>query len=104
MNELFKDNAFNIGFWSGISLFVVFNFLSYVIAHKPNNSGVNLVHGIDEIGFPFTLYIEGGEFPVNQIIWAGLIANFSVAIVFSFVIGLIFKFLWSKILSSYKIK
>lgn len=83
-----NDIVFVIGFIGGI---ICFLFLNY---------STNIVINIDSyhfrlFGFPFK-FIEFGN--VNtRIVWRVLIADILTGIIFSLLIGLIFKFVWSKI-------
>ena len=50
------------------------------------------------VGFPFRFYEDskfGGQFK-QDILWSGLIADIFILIIFSFVIGLVVNFIWSK--------
>src|SRR3712207_321621 len=99
MHKLISYAAFKIGFWSGIFLFVVLNLLSYELSrHKYDTLPIKFADaGGYEMGFPFTLYVWSFGYPFNfYFVWSGLIADILIALVFSFVLGLIFKFVWSK--------
>ena len=93
MSKVLQSKAFILGFCSCVALFVALNYLSYF---SPANM-FNCDDCIIRVGFPFYFYEKGGFFGVNQCIWAGLIADILIAIIFSFVIGLIFKFVWEKL-------
>jgi hypothetical protein len=98
MKRLFKDNTFNIGFWCGLIIFAASNFLSFVSAvHRYDTRLIKLSTGGYEWGFPFTMFkifigYPGGE----EFYWLSVIANISTALVCSFLIGLAFRFVWSK--------
>lgn len=95
MSKLFKNKPFKYGFILGIVLSLIiqlFTYVDYLVSRERliHLSGIN----IDVIwywGLPFPIFY-GGDF-----ILRGLIGNILVAIIFSFIIGLIFKFVWSKI-------
>jgi len=91
MSKLFPETAFNLGFVIGILLFFAFNYYSL----SANYSG--RIDGFGESGFPFS-WMDSGWF-LQRILWIGLIANILVAATFSFIVGLIFKSIWSKISS-----
>ncbi len=100
MNNLSESRAFNLGLWCGIVLFVVLNVLNYSNSRDCSlNSQIYFLSGDDCIsGFPLFMYNRGLASPNGSyIIWVGLIGNILIALVFSFVLGLIFKFIWSKI-------
>ncbi len=91
--KLFQSTIFIVGFCISGMLFNALNYLSYF-------SHANMFSCDDciiRLGFPFYFYERGGFFTVNQFIWSGLIADVLIAVIFSFVIGLIFKFVWEKI-------
>lgn len=50
-------------------------------------------------GFPFAYHQESSLVNSAGYLWFGVIADTLIAIIFSFVIGLIFRFVWSKISS-----
>ena len=53
-----------------------------------------------EIGFPFTFYRwEFGYTSGSHFVWFGLITDILVAIAFVYIVGLIFRFIWSSISS-----
>ncbi len=91
MRKLFQDTAFGSGFMSGISLFIGLNIYSLAA-----NYG-ECIDCYGRFGFHFPLE-DSGNLLVN-IMWFGLIADILFALIFSFVVGLIFKSIWSKIIS-----
>ncbi len=94
MKNLIKNRAFVLGSASGILIFAALN----VYDSLPESDAV-CFHCYETFGFPFSYLGTGGYFTHTDILWAGLFADILVAILFSSVIGLIFKFVWSKILS-----
>ncbi len=93
MSKLFQNTGFILGFCIGTVLFVGLNYLSYF-------SPANMFSCDDcmiRFGFPFTFHEKGRFFNVNQFIWSGLVVDILVAITFSFVSGIIFKFVWEKL-------
>jgi hypothetical protein len=97
MNKLFQNTAFIYGLSFGLILFIILNFLSAILSHRP---GIQSCHAIYESGFPVTAHVkEAGFYYVNQFVWSGVIANATVALIASFIIGLSFKFIWSRITS-----
>lgn len=91
MNKLLKNNSFKLGFIIGILFFIAANF--YTILPK---SKVICFDCYNTFGFPFNMHEEGTILHLNQFIWSGVVANFAVGLVFSFVLGIIFKLIWSK--------
>ena len=97
------DKTFKIGVLFSFSLFVVFNFLSYFSAYiryrEFINKHVNSKTMIAPFpnfplwGFPF----KWDETYFNLIISGGGILNLIVLVLFSFMLGFLFKFINSKI-------
>lgn len=100
MSKLFRESAFNFGFGIGICLFVFLNYLVLLISYnefiKPKQ--FNFSVGSYWAGFPVPFYQVVIAYP-NSAYFSliGLIINIVVALSGSFIIGLIFKFVWSKI-------
>lgn len=95
MNRFLKNKAFKYGVILGFTLSLliqIFTYIHYVISK--NNFRNPPEMNIDMIwrwGIPFSIVI-GGTFNLG-----GLIGNILVTIIFSYILGLIFKFVWSKI-------
>lgn len=94
ISKLLGNKAFLVGFFTGFSLLLFYHFLGLIFIFGVERN--SLFHEIRYLGFPFTIYemsdYIGGSFFLLELIW-----NLIFAIVFSFLIGLIFKFAWSKI-------
>lgn len=90
MSKLFQRNAFNLGFWVGILVFIGLNFYSL----NANYGGCIDCYG--KFGIPFPLMDSG--LLLQRILWIGLIADILIALIFSFAVGLIFKFVWEKLM------
>ncbi|MGI8786859.1 MAG: hypothetical protein ACR2HG_03760 [Pyrinomonadaceae bacterium] len=99
MRKLFKIKSFKYGFILGIFLSSIIQLLEYANYLSERESLINLsragihIDTISHWGIPFPIFY-GGHF-----ILAGLIANISVALIFSFLLGSTFKLVWSKISS-----
>lgn len=82
------------------------NLISYAglfVAGILSNFNLTIIQATEECshrkfyGFPFFYYERcEGLVSTKQIFWNGLYANLFVAVLFSFIVGLIFKFVWSK--------
>ena len=103
MIKFLKNKTFIFGFFVGI---VIAIFLNIYQIYTTENSPCH--HCTYWYGFPlpfYERYVTSCEFSgglsfgcyVSEFSWIGTIANILVAIFFSFVLGLIFKFVWSKI-------
>lgn len=90
LRDSIKNFNFIIGFFIGISCFIFLNY--YVQIAVSTDSCVDCIH---IFGFPIK-FIQTSS--VNTLMnWKALIANILTAVIFSLIIGLIFKFVWSKI-------
>lgn len=97
MSKLLKNQAFKYGMFSGVvsSLAVqLFTYIDLLIIKErlSHLSGISICI-ISSWGFPFPIFY-GGDF-----ILFGFIGNVLVTMIFSLILGLIFKFAWSKIVS-----
>lgn len=95
--KFFKNTAFNIGFVLGIVMFLFLQYYDHLRnvwweekLYQLSKEGLS-IDIIWSWGLPFPMYYWG------QIFLIGIIGNIVVAIIFSFILGLIFKFVWSKI-------
>jgi hypothetical protein len=94
MHKISCNKVFNLGFIAGMLLLLIANYFTYLIT-----ASIDISHYTHKFGFPFSLYKWGGYSYEEGFLWLGLVANISIAVIFSFSIGLIFKFIWSKIAS-----
>lgn len=91
MKDLVRNRAFIIGFAFGIFLVFLANFYTLL----PQRGSI-CFDCYETWGFPFAMFESGTMLHLNQFIWAGVVANFFLTIVFSFLIGFVFRFVWSK--------
>ncbi len=89
MSKFFRETTFNIGFTIGILLFIGLNFYSL----DANYGGC--IDCFGESGFPFS-WMDRGWF-LQRILWFGLIVDILITIISSFILGLVFRFVWLKI-------
>jgi len=100
MSKLIKDKVFRKGVFSGFAIFLavqIISYLVYLISSIINfQSGIS-IHVFWDIGFPFSMYY--GMFSIFQgsFAFVAFLGNMIVGIIFSFINGLIFKFVWSNI-------
>ena len=104
MKKLLQDKALVCGFLVGFSMCVIINLYTIIIfgnlgTVKDNGFGF----GIYTMGFPFYWYEYITNLGTGWILYLGIVADILFALIFSFAIGLIFKFVWSKI-SARKLK
>lgn len=92
MSKLFNNKAIVTGFFSGIVLFLCLNY--YTVMQAFDNMCFDCMR---VFGFPFTFVETGGYVTHTDIFWFSLIVDILIALIFSAVIGLIFKFIWSKL-------
>lgn len=100
MKNLIKDKAFVIGFLVSTILTLLINFQTIVMCH----------HCLNGVGFPLKFYIwfsgtisfdqSSGEMSSQNFETfntLNLIVDILFTIILSFIMGLIFKFVWSKL-------
>ena len=94
MKDLIKSNMFIAGFISGIFLFLCVNvYITIGICY----------HCVKYLGFPIVFYEDfrgiASEPILHRFFLSNLIADILAMFIFSFVLGLVFKFIWSKTVS-----
>ena len=104
MKKLLQNKSFDFGFVFGFVLFGLINYLTYTKSYNdlinPPISGIRFSLGYYKIGFPFSFYTAVfGNPNWDYFDWLGLITDIFIAVIFSFFLGLLFKFAWSKISS-----
>lgn len=89
------------GMFFGVSLsfFGLMNLISALPEGWPSRSGGITSHARETYGFPFVMHEYGGYFTIDQFIWSGVVANLSVAVVSSLIIGLLAGYVWKGIFS-----
>jgi hypothetical protein len=89
MKYLFQNTGFIIGFWGGIIVLLILNFVL--------SSTTNILSNIaTDYGFPFLAYRTNLSSNYSTyVFWPGLIADIATALVISFVIGIGLKSIWS---------
>lgn len=92
MNKFFSNKAFIYGIIVGILFFVIADVYSY----QANHLTTICFDCYESYGFPFARYESGTILHLDQILWVGVIANISIALFSSFIVGLIFTFIQSK--------
>ncbi len=93
MNKLIQNKMFKLGFFIGILFFICAN----IYTALPDRKGGICFDCYETYGFPFALHESGTILHLDEFIWAGAVADISMAIVFSLILGLIFKYVWSKV-------
>ena len=94
MKNLVRNKLFLLGFCFGILLIAIFNFYTLILIPK-KTIGI-CFDCYDSWGFPFVMYEWGTMLHLHQFRLVGVIANIIFTVVFSFIAGLIFRFIWSK--------
>jgi hypothetical protein len=95
MKNLIKSNTFIVGFLFG---FIAFLYVTELIERKFSVWGKGICFDCSRLtGFPFPYHQDSSFVDPPHFLWFGLIADIVIAIVFSFVVGLIFRLVWSKI-------
>jgi hypothetical protein len=99
MKKLFHNKAFILGFWGGIGLFSLLNCLSLIVSYNEYQKRA-ISAGAYYIGFPFKANLTYiGNPSVTEILWVGVVADILIALICSFAMGLVFKFVLLKIAS-----
>ncbi|MEP6787338.1 MAG: hypothetical protein ABJB40_02825 [Acidobacteriota bacterium] len=99
MNKFFKNRAFTFGFLFGIVTFLAANALDYLRYVKQIDDLLGLQRGnsplfidvISRIGLPLPIFYGGQFVPL------GLVLDILISVIFSFVLGILFRFIWSKL-------
>ena len=89
MKKLIFSKAFQLGFWIGVFSIVIFNLLTFTIATESR-----VHHYVNRVGFPVAFYEWGGNPYFERISQWGLALDIAVLLVYSFLVGLFFRFLW----------
>lgn len=99
--KLSRHNAFIWGFSVGAIISMFVNLLSYVKSlHAYNTRPIKLSAGYYGGGFPLHFYEAHIGYPNHlNFHWTLFLFDILMAIIFSFILGLIFKFVWLKIAS-----
>jgi len=84
MYDLIQTKAFAVGFSCALSLFVIANIYSY---YQVVPSG-DCSHCYEEFGVPFDLGVYGGGVTETNLLLFGFIADFFIAGMLSFLLGL----------------
>lgn len=86
------NRAFQLGFWVAMSSVVIFNFMTMTA-----DSGESRIrHYRNEIGFPLPLYEWGGDPYVERFLPVGIAIDFSIAFIYSLIIGCALSFFWMR--------
>lgn len=99
MTNLIKNRAFSVGFLFGIIAFLAANILDYLRYVNADEELLALQRGssplfidiISRIGVPFPIFYG------RQFVPFGLFLDILIAVIFSFTLGKLFRFIWSKL-------
>ena len=94
MSKLFRNIAFSLGFFVTVLIFLFTNIYSVL---PPRRADQVCFDCYETFGFPFAFYESGTSLHLSHFIWAGVVANISIALSVGFIIAYIFKFVWSKV-------
>jgi len=98
VKALFRDTAFNAGFWTGIGIFVFLNYLSYIKSYTEATKLRMFSAGGYFVGFPLDAYHSYWGYPSGEdLLLLGFTADILIAIISSFVMGLIVRSIWSRL-------
>jgi putative flippase GtrA len=94
MRRLFGNRAFSVGCIVGFLFFV----LTAEYIDKKNRP--ICFDCAERFGFPFAYLETGGQAFSERIVWSGLIADLLIAFAFSFIIGAVVNFIWSRFIQN----
>lgn len=94
ISEILKTKTFLVVFYIGIAGFIFANI--YTTFPKHRGEGKMCFDCYKTYGFPFDMHEYGTIAHLDQYIWSGVIANLSVAIVASILLGFLFSLAYSK--------
>lgn len=101
LKRIFQQDAFSFGFWIGIAILALINFVSLEISHSEFiNREMKFSHGSYCGGIPFPAYCEhmgspGGSGFIREL----LAVDILIGVIFSILSGIVFNMIWSKITS-----
>lgn len=90
MSKFFRSRIFIFGFFVG---FIIFFLITDYVDKKDRGICFDCE---EKFGFPFYFLETGGQAFSERYILSGLIGNILFALICSFILGLIFKFVWQK--------
>ena len=88
------NKAFNTGVLIGVLFSVGLNFYTLILFKYQT---IILSEFEYTMGFPFYWYEHFAILNRGRILWLGVIADILFAVIFSFIVGLIAKFVWTTI-------
>ena len=94
MKNLIKNKPFIFGFVFGIFLMILANIYLAIIDIANFCSDCYLT-----LGFPYPIYRNSAISGFEKFVWTSILPNILITIIFSFLIGLLFKFVLLKIIS-----
>ncbi len=102
MNKLFKNIFFKFCFCAGFILFAAINLLSFIRAF--NICRYASYCDRYDVGFPYVMFKTYERYTEKtglsnhyDVVWFSLIVDILITLIFSFLIGLILKLIWSKV-------
>lgn len=101
LKRIFQQDAFSFGFWTGIALFALMNFISLEVSYSEFiNREMKFSHGSYCGGVPFPAYCEYiGYSSGSGFIKELLAVDILIGLFFSILNGIFFNVIWSKITS-----
>lgn len=91
MKNLIFNKIFLFAFNIALLSVVIFNLMTFSI---PSETRIH--HFRNKIGFPFAFYEWGGNPYIERFLPFGAAADIFIAFVYSFVIAIIFSYLWQR--------
>lgn len=91
MRNYVFNKGFHIGFWMALVSVILFNLLTFFV---PAESRFR--HVVNGVGFPLPFYEWGGDPYFERFSIIGIFADVSVGLIYSFLVGTLFGFLWRR--------
>lgn len=85
------NRAFQIGFWSAMLSFAIFNLMTLT-----TTSESRIRHYVQGYGFPAAFYEFGGDPYFERFSTFGIALDLSVAFIYGFIIGSFLSYFWVK--------
>ena len=100
------NKAFKVGFGVNILIFVILNIISFIVSYnKYMDRETKFAHDGYSWGFPFVMYEDFTGYPTSNIGFSleGTVLNTFIIAGCGFVLGLLFRFTWSKLVVQGKV-
>jgi hypothetical protein len=91
MKNLIFNKIFLFAFNIALLSVIIFNLMTLTV---PSDRRIH--HYMHDVGFPFAFYEWGGNPYIERFLPFGAAADIFIAFVYSFIIGIVFSYLWQR--------